>query len=376
MTSLIEPARRKTENGLKKSRWIASVAGAVLLLVLALWVRNHVHFEWSVFWNQIRHMEPGPIVAAIALIGAGYWLRALRWALLIRRQKRTSSFSLFGTQVMGFAAVALFGRLADLVRPYLVARRTSLTLSSQVAAYTLERTFDLAATAVLFAAALLLAPDRAALPHREAFERTALVAIAATAALTIFALIVRFLGEAMAPAVSRVAGKFSSSLGSTLEEKILAFREGLMAIASARDFLLIVLISLVMWAGISAAYLETAHAFVLSPELRTLTIASCLVLMAASMAGSIVQLPVIGWFTQIAVTTGVLESLFHVRFEPALGCSAMLLIIGFLVVLPLGMIWARLDHVSLKQISTESGQMTSHKPESAVKTAASTARLV
>jgi glycosyltransferase 2 family protein len=51
--------------------------------------------------------------------------------------------------------------------------------------------------------------------------------------------------------------------------------------------------------------------------------------MAAGMVGSIVQLPVIGWFTQIGVTTGIMQIFFHVQFEPALACGTMLLIACF-----------------------------------------------
>ena len=36
-----------------------------------------------------------------------YWLRSARWAVLIKPQKRVSSLSLLGTQVIGFTAVAL-----------------------------------------------------------------------------------------------------------------------------------------------------------------------------------------------------------------------------------------------------------------------------
>jgi hypothetical protein len=85
-----------------------------------------------------------------------------------------------------------------------------------------------------------------------------------------------------------------------------------------------------------------------------MTLARCLVLMAASMVGSVVQLPVIGWFTQIGVTTGVMQKIFNVQFEPALACGTMLLIVTFMSVIPLGLIWARLEHVSIKKISQES----------------------
>ena len=112
-----------------------------------------------------------------------------------------------------------------------------------------------------------------------------------------------------------------------------------------------------MWGFITAAYLETTRAFVLSPELSAMTLARCLVLMAASMVGSVVQLPVIGWFTQIGVTTGVMQKVFHVQFEPALACGTMLLIVTFMCVIPVGLIWARVEHVSLKKISEQSEEL-------------------
>ena len=114
---------------------------------------------------------------------------------------------------------------------------------------------------------------------------------------------------------------------------------------------------------ITAAYLETARAFVLSPELSAMTLARCMVLMAASMVGSVVQLPVIGWFTQIGVTTGVMQQVFHVQFEPALACGAMLLIVTFMCVIPIGLIWARVEHVSLKKISEQSEQFSEEGAE-------------
>ncbi len=88
-----------------------------------------------------------------------------------------------------------------------------------------------------------------------------------------------------------------------------------------------------------------------------MTLARCMVLMAASMVGSVVQLPVMGWFTQIGVTTGVMQKVFNVQFEPALACGTMLLIVTFMCVIPVGLIWARIEHVSLKKISEQSEQL-------------------
>jgi hypothetical protein len=270
-----------------------------------------------------------------------------------------------GSQVIGFTALALFGRLADLVRPYLVARRTSLSLSSQVAVYTVERMFDLAATALIFSSALLLAPDRATLPHHEALQHGALGGLALTIILAVFAISVRVKGRAVASLVESSLGSLSPAFGASAGAKIRAFRDGLDAIATLGELFRALGLSLIIWGFVTAAYLQITLAFVLSPELSSMTLARCLVLMAASMAGSVVQLPVLGWFTQIGITTGVMQKIFNVQFEPALACGTMLLIVTFMSVIPLGLMWARIEHVSLKKISEQSEHFDQNEAEQA-----------
>jgi uncharacterized protein (TIRG00374 family) len=341
---------------LKKHSWIMYLVGASLLGALVWLVHTRVHFQWNVFRDELQHVDWRRIILAAAMVVFCYWLRAARWAVLIKPQKKVSSFSLLGSQVIGFTAVALFGRLADLVRPYLVAKRTRLALSSQVAVYTVERMFDLGAMALIFSSALLLAPDRATLPHHEALQHAAMGGLVVTVVLAIFAISVRASGRAIADMAEKSLGSLSASLGHSVATKIRAFRDGLDSITTFGEFLVALGLSLLMWGLITAAYLETTRAFILSPELSAMTLARCLVLMAASMVGSVVQLPVIGWFTQIGVTTGVMQKVFHVQFEPALACGTMLLIVTFMCVIPVGLIWARVEHVSLKKVSEQSEQ--------------------
>ena len=79
-----------------------------------------------------------------------------------------------------------------------------------------------------------------------------------------------------------------------------------------------------------------------------------MVLMAVGMASSVVQLPVVGWFTQIAFIATALQGLFGVAWEPAFGSSTVLLIVTYLSILPTGLIWARVDRVSLRKVTKES----------------------
>jgi len=99
------------------------------------------------------------------------------------------------------------------------------------------------------------------------------------------------------------------------------------------------------------AYLQTMWAFGDSPELANMTLARCMVLMAASMGGSMFQLPVIGWFTTILAISATMHAWLGVAPEPALGAGAMLLTVTFLAIIPVGLIWSRFEHVSLKAVA-------------------------
>ncbi len=334
--------------------------GSVLVILLtgAWLLRGRIHFDFHTFIEQLKLANWGLFGAGVLLIYLAYGLRAVRWALFLRPTKRVSAASLIGTQVIGFTAVALFGRLADLVRPYLVARRTKIPLPSQIAVYAVERIFDLGSNAVIFAGILLLAPDRNAIPHPEAVRRLAIAALAAAVVLAGFAVIVRKAGHTVAELFGRGLGALSPKLGAGAREKILGFRDGLNAIDSIGTVFKAAGLSLVMWFMIVYAYLVTVRAFTASPPLHGMTLAQCLVLMVASQAASMVQLPVIGWFTQIGIVAKAIQSLFGAAPEPSLGAGAMLLIVTFLSVIPAGLIWSRFEHVSLKRVTEESESAT------------------
>jgi glycosyltransferase 2 family protein len=324
----------------------------VALAVLVFLFRNKAHFDWATFWQQLRYVSVGHIIAGIALIYATYWLRAVRWAVFVSPTKKVSAASLLGSQFIGFTAVALFGRLADLTRPFLVARRVGLSLSSQVAVYTIERMFDLGAAAVIFSGALAFTPKN--LPHHDVFVRAGVLSMGATLAIAFFAGVVRVAGGAVAEFARRTVGLLSKPVGESIATKIVGFRDGLNALSSVRDFGVVVLLSLVMWGMIGFAYLETAHAFVNTPELGGLTFSRTMLLMAASIGGSLLQLPIIGWFTQIAVTAAAMHTFYGAPIEAATACGAILLVVTFLCIIPAGFIYSQVEHVSLKRVAQES----------------------
>ncbi len=336
---------------MKNSRPLLYLLALLVLVGLLAYASHRTHFQWSVLAEQIKHVNWFHIVFGVALIYLAYLVRAFRWARFLRPIQKVPPLGLLDTQVMGFTAVALLGRVADLTRPYLVSRKTRIPLSLQMAVYGVERMFDMGSMALIFALALLLAPDRATLPHPEIARRVAKGALFATAALVLVAFLIHLSGERIALwAERKLPAKFASSIAA----KVRAFREGLNVIATPLDFLSGAGLSLLMWAMICTAYLSTVRAFTGSTVLAHMTLARCVVLMAASMASSVVPIPVVSWFAQILAIQQTLQQIFNIRPEPALGCGTMLLVVTFMSIIPVGLIWARFSHISLKKVSEES----------------------
>lgn len=347
----------------RKALWIGVL---ILLIVSVFLLRNRIHFDWKTFGTQLRLANWTLFGVGILLIYLGYCLRAVRWALLMKSNKAVPPFSLLGSQIIGFTAVALFGRVADLVRPYLTSRRTQVALSTQVGVYAVERIFDLGTNALIFALILLFAPDRNTLPAPERVRSFAFLALAAVIGFACFAVAVRVAGHKVARVAGRWAAAISPSFSVSVEEKILAFREGLTAINSFSSFVQAAGLSLAMWMMIVYAYLETVHAFNASPPLAHMTLSRVMLLMAASQGASLVQLPVIGWFTQIGIVAKAIQSFFGAASEPSVAAAAMLLIVTFMSVIPAGLIWSRFEHVSLKKLTEESEHATEEMAQSPV----------
>jgi len=339
----------------KHAKLILSLVVLAALIGFGIWAYHHVGFDFAQFGLQLAQVNWTKIAIGLGCIYLGYVVRAIRWALLIRPNKKVGLLSLTDTQVIGFTSVALVGRVADLSRPYMVSKRTGLPLSSQIAVYIVERLFDAGSMALIFSTAILLAPA-GALPHPEIFKRVGYWGLAGTVAGALFLVAVRLSGGVLAAFFERTIGVLSKAAGHAIGEKIRSFRAGLDTLRTPADLAVTLGISLAMWGLITMAYLMTAQAFTASPELASMTLAKALVLMIVSGGASVFQLPVLGWFTQIGVVAAAISSFFAVPPEPATACAAMLLIVTFLAIVPVGLIWAQLEHVSLRRVAKESEQ--------------------
>lgn len=341
---------------MKPKQLLLTIAAALIFIALLVYGSHRSHFRWDILAEQTHYVNWWNILLGVLLIYGAYLVRSYRWAVFLRPTRRLAPLYLLGTQVIGFTAVALLGRVADLTRPYLVARRSKLPLPLQVAIYTVERMFDACSMATIVGVALLLAPNKATMPHREMAMAGARSALAGAMALIVLAVAVRLAGEKLAQICESTMGH---KLGSTVAAKVRGFRDGLVVVSSPGALVPAALLSLVMWAMISGAYVLTVRAFVASPILATMTMGRAVILMAASMVGSVVPIPIVSWFAQILVLQQTMQRLYNVPAETALACGTGITFVTFLCIIPVGLLWSRFEHISLTRVAEES----EHKAE-------------
>jgi hypothetical protein len=111
-----------------------------------------------------------------------------------------------------------------------------------------------------------------------------------------------------------------------------------------------------MWYVIALAYQEVTHSYEVAA--LEIPVSQLLILMGASMLGSMLQLPAVGGGSQMA-TIAALSSVFDVQPEMAASCGILLWLVTFAAVVPVGLVLAHHERLSLRKLSEESHQAES-----------------
>jgi uncharacterized protein (TIRG00374 family) len=337
------------------------VASLVVFLILAgllyLQYRHWQSFDWGTFWAQTHRIKKGHVLHAIALIYIGYFMRAVRWKIFLKPvSPKATIMDLLSPTLIGFAGLALLGRAGEFIRPYLIARRTDLPFSSQLAVWAVERIFDVGAFTVLMVLAIFLPSALPSIPHPEyylRFREGGFFLIGVVLLLTVAAVVIRRNGDAVALWVEARFAHLSSNFGHRLAQKVREFGQGLDTISGPVSLLMLALVSVGMWYVIALAYQEVTHSYGV-PSLE-IPVSQLLILMGSSMVGSMLQLPAVGGGSQMA-TIAALSTVFDVPPEMAASCGILLWLVTFAAVIPAGLALAHRERLSLRTLSQESHQ--------------------
>jgi glycosyltransferase 2 family protein len=296
-------------------------------------------FDWALMIETLGHARPGWVLFSWAAIYATYFGRALRWAVFLKPLKPAPSLrNLMTATIIGFAAITLLGRPGEVVRPYLIASKEEVPVTSQLAGWLLERIFDLLMALVIFGFALAqVKTSGAAVGPQLAWVLTMGGRIVG---LTCGALLLVLMGfRHFAEPARRWLIKSLRFLPhrqfAKIQQLIGAFVQGMESTRSDSALFWVLVYSILEWMLILLWYRSIAFAF----TGFTLTNVDVLIFMAFVNFGVVIQIPGIGGGMQV-VAVLVLTELFKIRLELATAFALLIWITTFIAIVPAGLLIA------------------------------------
>jgi glycosyltransferase 2 family protein len=315
-------------------------------------------FDWRLAAQSIAGLRGKWLLLALVPIFGTYLGRALRWAVFLRPMMPKASIGkLLSATVIGFTAIALFGRPGEFVRPYLIAIKMRVPVSSQVAAWILERIFDLLMALLVFAFALSKVKTsgvQAGSSLTWVLATGGRIVAVLCVLLLILLLSFRHFSGPIKRGLQWILRFFPEAQHERLDKLILAFLQGMECTRSDAALFAVFLYSIVEWILIAACYWCLAQSF---PGIQ-FSLVDVLIFMGFVSFGAVVQIPGIGGGVQV-VAVLVLTELFGVRLELATSFAFLTWFLTFVAIVPFGLILALkegLDWHSLRRLGQEAAK--------------------
>jgi hypothetical protein len=294
-------------------------------------------FVWRQFIDSLENVNWHWLALALAAILSTYVGRALRWEIMLRPLTRHASlWGILVATCIGFAAVVLFGRAGEPVRPFLIAKKESVSFSSQVAAWVVERILDLLMVLVIFGIALTQVGNSAIQhgPHVQTILETAGYAAGLTGAVCLLLLLAlrQFRGRVRERLMEGLAF-LPRPLHIRIESFLASFEEGMASTRNSSFTWLLLFYSALEWAVIAGSFYCIFRAF---PATASLTLTDVIISLGFIAFGSVVQIPGVGGGMQLA-TMVVLTEFYGVSLEAATSVALTLWINNFVVIVPVGL---------------------------------------
>jgi glycosyltransferase 2 family protein len=322
-----------------KKHHLGAIVGVTATLIAGYFVYyrwSTSGFVWQDFVTSFESVNWHWMSIALASVLVTYWGRALRWEIMLRPlTSNTSVWRVLVATCIGFAAVVLFGRAGEAVRPFLIAKKEGVSFSSQIAAWVVERMLDLLMVLVIFGIALTQVGN-SAIQHGAKVQ--ALLKAAGYAAgitglvcLTLLIALRQFRGgvrDRLMQALSFLPGP----LHIRIEKFLTAFEEGMASTRNSSFAWMLILYTILEWAVIAGSFYCSFHAF---PATASLGLTDAVITLGFIAIGSIVQIPGVGGGMQLAAIV-VLTEFYGVNLGAATSIALTLWINNFVIIIPVG----------------------------------------
>jgi glycosyltransferase 2 family protein len=346
------------------SRKLLVVLIGLLLLGFVVYLSGgflrHQNFSWGKLLHALRGANPLLLLLSVVGIYACYALRALRWRVFQANLGPSHFWEIYKITLAGFSAMFPLGRLGELVRPVLLARKEKLPVADMFGIYALERVLDIASMVVIAAVAMLLFQSN---PYVVGATRT-------TGSVLVLGVIggIAFLVYAKLHGTALLERRLQNWLRAhgwraRIAGILIGFARGVQMLKTWGQLAQAVAYSAIHWFLVLLVYFWVSRSF--GGRLGTISLSEATLVMAFTLVGSIVQLPAVGGGSQLASILA-LTTIVGVEKEPATAAAIVLYLVTFAACSLVGAPLLAHEGLSLGKLR----ELAEHEKEAAIENAA------
>ncbi len=276
----------------KRSSWMLALSLIIAIVLIYLSLQG---LDWKIFWNTIKVGHYEFILLILPISSFNFFVRALRWSILVRAEKRVSLPPIFWANMVGYLGNAyLPARAGELLRSAFLGQKSGLGTSFILATALTERILDVVTLVLIGSVSLLWQEGNNISPMLANAIRV--VAAAGVTGLTVIIvapfqeeLIVRFITWLPLP----------PKIATLISEQTARFLVGMRSLQNWRRLTTFILLTAVIW--FIDALITTIGVRIIS---QTISLGQALILLSAlGLSSAIPSTPGnVGVFQFVAVT--------------------------------------------------------------------------
>jgi glycosyltransferase 2 family protein len=192
--------------------------------------------------RTLKKIQFSYVIFFILLVILMQWLRSYRWGVILQPMEKIDQFSLFSVTCVGFLAIAgIPARIGELARPYLIAKRSTIKMSSALGTILVERVLD-GFSVLTIAVVVLFYTD---LPSWMIISGVLFFSLTVVIFCCILGLIWR--REKALKIINKILDKFPGKFAHKIDELIYHFIDGFQVITNIKFLLYLFFLSALVW---------------------------------------------------------------------------------------------------------------------------------
>jgi len=303
--------------------------------------------DFTLMWEAFTKVNYWFVLLAIPVIFLSHFLRALRWRFLMSPIKRVDLASLFSALLIGYMANILMpAHLGELLRAYVLGKKRGVSASSTFATIVVERIIDVFALLLLMVFAILL------YPFPEWINKAGYAMLVGTVGLFVFLILLKKHFAFFERYINLFFNPLTKGFQERLGRGIRSFVVGIVPLQSGWDYLVVAVLSVVIWGCYGFIIHLALYAFDFVSVYHLPWSTSLIVLVVTTIGIVVPSSPgYVGtyhWLCQISL------AMFGVPAGPALSFAILTHGVNFLPVLIAGLILAYYEGVEIFRLQDKS----------------------